>query len=100
MTNSTVYYDRFGIRRTLHRDSEDPNRFAVETAQDVEPVLDSIARDREIMAQNGPMRLSHRIPTIIYEELQRRGITEDETEFRKWLNGPEGRTWRIWNGRV
>ena len=74
--------------------------FTVHHQQDVEPILESIARDREIMPNNGENKLAARIPTVIYEELQRQGITEDESLFKAWLNGPEAEPWRIWRGRL
>lgn len=88
-----------GVERTMIFDEGSP-QFVVRTSQDVEPILDSIARDREIMPNNGENKLAARIPTVIYEELQRQGITEDESLFKAWLNGPEAEPWRIWRGRL
>jgi hypothetical protein len=78
----------------------DPGQFHVRHDQDVGPILDSIARDREIMRNNGDNRLTHRIPTIIYEELQRVGIADDPDLFKVWLNSSDADPWRIWKGRL
>jgi hypothetical protein len=72
----------------------------VKHSQDVEPILESIARDREIMRNNGDGRLTHRIPTVIYEELQRAGIADDPPLFKVWLNSSEADPWRIWKGQL
>ena len=69
-------------------------------SQDVEPILDSIARDREIMPNTGVNKLTHRIPTVIYEELQRQGIADDPDLFKAWLNSSAADDWRIWKGRL
>ena len=52
------------------------------------------------MPNTGENKLAARIPTVIYEELQRQGITEDESLFKAWLNGPEAEPWRIYRGRL
>ena len=73
--------------------------FHVQHSQDVEPILDSIARDREIMPNTGGNKLAARIPTVIYEELQRAGIADDPDLFKAWLNSSAAAPWRIWRGR-
>jgi hypothetical protein len=94
-------YDvRNGIRRTLILDDSAPDTFHVKHSQDVEPILDSIHRDREIMPNTGHDKLTHRIPAIIYEELQRAGIADDPDLFKAWLNSSEADPWRIWKGRL
>ena len=93
------YDARNGVERTMILDDASTT-FTVHHQQDVEPILESIARDREIMPNTGENKLAARIPTVIYEELQRQGITEDESLFKAWLNGPEAEPWRIWRGRL
>ena len=91
---------RNGVNRTLITDDSAPWAFHVKHSQDVEPVLDSIARDREIMPNSGDNKLTHRIPTVIFEELQRAGIADDPDLFKAWLNSSEADPWRIWQGRL
>jgi hypothetical protein len=94
------YSARGGIVRTILTDDATPDVFHVKHSQDVEPILDSIARDREIMRNDGDSRLTHRIPTVIYEELQRAGIADDPPLFKAWLNSSEADPWRIWKGQL
>ena len=93
------YQNRDGVARTLITDTDRPDRFIVQTTMDVEPVLDSIARDREIMP-HGVNKLAARLPMFIYEDLKHRGILDDEDAFKRWLNGPEAAPWRIWKGAL
>ena len=93
------YDARNGVERTLILDDAS-DVFHVQHSQDVEPILDSIARDREIMPNTGQNKLTHRIPTVIYEELQRQGIADDPDLFRIWLNSSDASEWRIWKGRL
>ncbi len=93
------YDARNGVLRTMILDDASTT-FTVHHQQDVEPILESIARDREIMPNTGENKLAARIPTVIYEELQRQGIADDPDLFKAWLNGPEAEPWRIWAGRL
>ena len=95
---SRVYHDAYGVRRTLIADDERPDRFVVNTAQDVEPVLASVERDRAIMAHDGVNKLLARIPVSIFE----RSVHEqwDDGDWKKWLNSSEASPFRVWPGRV
>jgi hypothetical protein len=94
---SRVYQNGYGVRRTLIVDDERPG-FVVNTEQDIEPVLDSIERDRATMAHDGVNKLLARIPIAIFE----RSVHEqwDEGDWKKWLNSSEAAPFRIWRGRV
>jgi hypothetical protein len=93
-----VYRDADGVRRTLIVDDERPDRFVVQTTQDIEPILDSIERDRAIMANDGVNKLLARIPVSIFE----RSVHEewDEDDWKTWLNSAEAAPFRVWKGRV
>ena len=93
------YSSRAGVDRMMIFDDSAPEVFHVQHTQDVEPILDSIARDREIMP-HGENKLAARIPTVIYEELQRAGIADDPDLFKAWLNSSDAAPWRIWKGRL
>jgi hypothetical protein len=92
------YVARDGVARETIID-EDGN-LTVKTSQDVEPVLDSIARDRELFAHTGPNRVVGRLPLIIVEDLIKRGIYNDGPNFDRWWNSIEANPWRIWHGRI
>jgi hypothetical protein len=89
-----------GFVRTAIYDDATPDRFHVKHSMDVEAVLDSIARDREIMRNNGPIKVAARLPMIVVEDLQRRGIYDDQDAFKIWLNSSEADPWRIWKGQL
>jgi hypothetical protein len=97
---SRVYQDAFGVRRTLIVDDERPDRFVVKTEQDIEPVLEAVKRDRELMPQDGDNKVVATLPMIVVEDLIHRGIYFDEDAFKRWLNSPEATPWRKWPGRV
>jgi hypothetical protein len=94
----TIYRNADGVRRTLITDDERPEDFAVHTEQDIEPILDSVERDRAIMSHNGVNKLLARIPIEVYE----RSVHEqwDEADWARYLNSSEAAPFRIWRGRV
>jgi hypothetical protein len=94
----TIYRDADGVRRTLVTDDERPEDFGVLTQQDIEPILDSVARDRETMSHNGVNKLLARIPIEIYERSVHEQWSEDD--WARWLNSSEAEPFRIWRGRV
>jgi hypothetical protein len=98
MQRAFVYADANGVRRSLIVDDERPDQFTVKTEQDIEPLLDSVARDRELMAHNGVNKLAARIPVSIYE----RSVHEEWSEqtWKRWLNSAEAEPFRIWKGRL
>lgn len=93
-----IYRDSDGVRRTLIWDDEDPDQVVVQTEQDIEPILDSVERDRAIMAHNGHNKLLARVPVAVYE----RAVIEqwDEDDWARYLNSPEAAPFRVWQGRV
>ena len=95
-----TYRNRDGVKRTLIWDDDTPDRVVVHTQEDVEPALDSIARDRELMRHDGHNKLAARLPVTIAEDLIRRGIFYDEAKFKAWLNSAEAAPFRIWQGRL
>jgi hypothetical protein len=95
---SRIYKNSDGVRRTILTDNDRPGEFTVKTEQDVEPVLDSVERDRAMMAHNGHNKLLARIPVTIFERSVHEGW--DEADWARWLNSSEAAPFRIWQGRV
>ena len=93
------YFAENGVIRTSIVDDDKPDSITVQTAQDLEPILDSIHRDREIMP-HGTNKLAARLPLVVVEDLIHRGIYTDEDRFKAWLNGPEATPFRIWRGQL
>jgi hypothetical protein len=93
-----VYADRDGVRRTLIADDERPG-FVVGTEQDIEPVLEGIARDRELM-RHGVNKLAARLPVPIAELFMLPEGGWDNDLLDRFLNSYEGQAFRVWKGRV
>lgn len=95
-----VYSDADGFRTTLIVD-EEADSFVIHEEENIGPLLDSVARDREIMANNGANKLLGRVPRTVANRACREQW--DEEDWRRWWNGrgpPDlvsGRACRIWN---
>ena len=106
MANRAIYDHRGSVLKELiTHDHEPEGTLHVRTAQDLEPVLDLAKKMRVEHAQVGH-RMSKQmvpvaeVPMIIYEQAVREGWSEDPAAWRRWLNDPQNRPFRVTEGRV
>jgi hypothetical protein len=78
-------------------DDEDPDRFTIQTEQDVEEILAGAARRRELHNPRSDIQGVGYVPVEVYERATREQW--DEGDWRKWFNG-EGKPFRTSPGRV
>jgi hypothetical protein len=93
----------FGTLTNFHYDSLDEDAFTIETVQDVEPVLElNKAQYNSVneRTQMGDVAHVARIPLVIWQDLVKRGIANDEARLKAWLNDPDNRFMRTRPGRV
>lgn len=95
------YQSRNDVVRTLITDDSNPKVAVVHTLQDLTPLLKELELARDV-PQRGPNRRLASVPLIVWEDLERRGITDDPNgpEMKKWLNSSEAAPWRDWRGKV
>ena len=69
------------------------------SSQNVQPILDNVENLSEV--QNSK-ELKHvaEIPMVIYQKAIREGWSKDKKKWKKWLNDPDNKLFRIWPGRV
>lgn len=98
MESRLVYRNSDGVRRTALIDQERPDRFTVHTEVEMDKVLESIKRDRELQDPRSTNKLVARVPMTIVEK----SIHEqwDEADWKKWLNDPDNAAFRVWQGQV
>lgn len=94
----TILRDADGVRRTIITDSDDPNKFTVQTEQVMDEILAGIARDRELHRPRGDIKHVARYPVEIYEMMLRDGWGPDDEA--KWLNSSAAAPFRIWKGQL
>lgn len=96
--------DQNPVTKTTRRFHSFANEeFAVESAQDVEPVIELNKEQRK--ASDGHFNLdgvTHvaRIPKVVWMDLVQRGIADDEEALKKWLDRRDMRGFRTHPGRL
>lgn len=98
MQHSRVYVDGDGVRRTLYWEDSDPDTFGVNTEVDVEQLVKNNADLQELHPLGSTNKLVARVPLTIYEQSIHEGWGEDR--WKRWLNDPDNKFFRIWPGRV
>ena len=85
---------------TSGRESDDS--IVIEHEQDVTDILkDNKAKANEIDRHqpHGNMSKVASIPMVIFHDLKKKGILDDEKRFKQWLNDPDNRALRTRGGR-
>lgn len=95
---SMVYHDQDGVRRTLLWDNDHPNQFHTKTEIDIEQLIDNNQILQDTYKQGKDNKLLARIPMTIYEQSIHEEWTEEQ--WARWLNDPQNKPFRIWQGRV
>ena len=76
------------------------NKNIYHTSQNVQPVLDHVKRIKETTAPSKELRHVAEVPMVIYQKAVREGWAKDRKQWKKWLNDPDNKLFRIWQGRV
>lgn len=103
MSRQAHFYDGDVLREIITPDngSED---FVARTAQDLEPVIELASEMRDLHHVVGHRKSSMtpiaEIPLIIYEQAVREGWHDDPKAWKKWLNDPQNKVFRITDGRA
>ena len=69
------------------------------TQQNVQPVIDQV----KVFSQNTPgkaLRLAAEIPMVGWNKALREGWHNDKTAWKKWLNDPDNKAFRVWKGKI
>jgi hypothetical protein len=86
----------------------DENTVALETVQDIAPILEANKRDLNNVdnPRYGDGKLVARLSMVMLMQLVQQGILDcgfaiqDEKRFSRWLNDNDNRNWRTWPGNV
>jgi hypothetical protein len=69
------------------------------TKQDIQPVIEHCKN----LAENKPgkdFRHVAEVPMVIYQKAMREGWVKDKAKWKKWLNDPDNKVFRTWQGKV
>lgn len=93
-----IYSNKDGVRRTMLSDHEKPNQFTVHTEVDVTDLVKHNIMLAEDQKRKSVNKLLARVPLTIYEKSMLEGW--DESDWKKWLNDPDNKAFRVWGGQV
>ena len=90
----------------FHNYDPDTDNLVLETVQDVEAITEVNRNLHRLVDENakfggdglGPRVAS--IPMVIYMDLKKRGILDDQKALKRWLNDPDNRHFRTRPGRI
>ncbi len=69
------------------------------TTQNVQPILDNV-KNLSHGKQGKELKHVAEVPMVIYQQAIREGWANDKKKWKKWLNNPDNKLFRIWQGRV
>ena len=93
--------DMTGITKWWHNNGD--GTVTIETTQNVNPILESNKesyKETDKHTKWGDMSRVASIPLTVYYDLLQRGILNDETAMKKWLNSDEARPFRTRVGKI
>ena len=69
------------------------------TAQNVRPVIEHARALREL-EPGKTFRHAAEIPKVIWNKALREGWHNDPKAWKRWLNDPDNKAFRVWQGRI
>ena len=107
----SILDDRGRVLKTVHTDAHDEHRAVEVMTEDVSPLIElarsaAIARRMSRRKYEGEMeksldaKLVGFIPDFQVEKMMRDGSWNDPLALKRWLNDPQNKDFRVWQGRV
>lgn len=94
--------DQYGnTLRTVRYDPARPEDGMTWVAeQECDNIVEACAIDAETPQTKGHMRHAARIPLEVINRAAREGWLHDRAAWKRWVNDPENRRFRTWQGTV
>ena len=98
-----------GITKTILHSDDSEGKIHIETTQDIQPVLEENKIRRNLGEFHNKKKDWYHaasIPLVVVQQLVKKGImhphgaVKDKARFKKWVNDPDNRAFRIWQGNV
>ena len=98
-----------GVTKTILHSDDSEGKIHIETTQDVQPVLEENKIRRNLGEFHNKKKDWYHaasIPLVVVQQLVKKGImhphgaVKDKARFKKWVNDPDNRAFRIWQGNV
>lgn len=82
--------------------SDDGDTLVAETRQDIDPILEEnqMLRNQRSGFKGDGFHHVASIPIVVYEQLLKEGIAQDEDRFKAWLNRSDSDVFRTLKGKI
>ena len=89
-----------GVQTDVHTEDGD-GKFHITKKQDVQPTLDytKFLREQPVNRKAEDRHVAE-IPPVIAAKLAREGILQDSKALLKWLDRPENKVFKTWEGHL
>jgi hypothetical protein len=98
MERRKVYHNQDGYRRTLITDDADPYTVHSHTALNLDPIIAQVEHAKDYSRALKHNRLLAKVPMTVYEQSVHEGWGDDD--WKRWLNDPQNKPFRVWEGSV
>ena len=75
------------------------DKFVYHTKQNVAQILKHV-KDLQEFKPGKELRHVAEVPMVIYQKAIREGWANDKAKWKKWLNDPNNKLFRTWQGKV
>ena len=97
---SSLISNESGVQTAVHTEDGD-GTFHITKKQDVQPTLDytKYLREQPVDRKNEVRHVAE-IPPVLAASLSRSGILHDKKRLLKWLDQPENKFFKTWEGNL
>jgi len=88
-----------GVIRSLSTTPGD-DQLVVHDEQEAGAILRANSRDADVDQSGRTFRLAARVPMTVINQAIAEGWLDDRERWKRWLNDPDNRKFRVWGGRV
>jgi hypothetical protein len=100
-TKTTLNGSRYHKTEIVTDASDFGKRHTIVTEQNVDPILRNVRMMKENAANHKKdLRPVAEVPMAIVEKAMIEGWYNDPAAWRKWLNDPDNKAFRVWEGKV
>lgn len=100
MPTEKVLFDSYnGINEYLHFDPMKPGKFAISAEQDCTAIIEQVKRERDGSVGKEWRKIAC-VPMIFVDKAMREGWDKDPAKWHQFLNDPDFKAFRVWDGRI
>jgi hypothetical protein len=99
MAIKTILDARGSMLSQVVVDEHEPDRMVLVTEQDVTGIVDYCAAKAHEPASKDMKHVAE-IPLAVVERMMQEGSWNDPAAIKRWLNNPDNRAFRVWQGQV